>query len=107
MERAFVVAAFLAAVAFALAHATEAASQPVARDWRASQISRYIVSGTLRKSEGSNTTVKLVHSIVAARTPEEALGYFTRSALESHPDFSLMDTLVTLIPANCGFEAQI
>ncbi len=102
----FVVIAILVASA-QCAHATDATIQPVARELRTAQNSRYMVSGTLRKSEGSNTTVKLVHSIVAARTPEEALGYFTRSALESYSDFSLMDTLVTLIPANCGFETQI
>ena len=90
-----------------MAHAADASIQPAAHEWRTVQGLRYIVSGTLRKSEGSNTTVKLVHSIVAARTPEEALGYFTRSALESYPDYSLMDTLVTLIPSNCGFETQI
>lgn len=64
-----------------------------------SEKTAFIVSGILR-SGTDGIVLKLVHSHVAANSAEEALGSFTRNVLAKYPGYSLMDTLVTPVPAS-------
>ncbi|MGT2457803.1 hypothetical protein ACU4GI_33415 [Cupriavidus basilensis] len=85
--------------------ATDLDAQPATR-WMAKEGSRFLVSAVLRK-DSQDVSIKLVHSIETAGTADSALGAFTRKVLAQYPGYSLLDTLVSPVPAACGFQANI
>ncbi|WP_404995431.1 hypothetical protein [Cupriavidus pauculus] len=104
---------FFAVIALALAtqsHAVTSAA-PEALAWQTKGAGQFLVSVTLRKDVTGKpekiTQVKLVHAVVQAASADAAIGLFTRQALAQYPDYALMDTIVTAVPNNCGFQANI
>lgn len=64
----------------------------------------FMDSGILRSNE-NGTLIKLVQGLKIANSTDEAIGAFTRDALNSYPGYSLIDTIATPIPKRkdqCG-----
>lgn len=104
---------FLAIIALALAAKSYAYTGPAheVHAWQTKGAGQFLVSVTLRKDVSGKpekiTQVKLVHAVVQAASADAAVGLFTRQALAQYPDYALMDTIVTAVPNNCGFQANI
>lgn len=69
----------------------------------ANQAGNFFVSGVLQKSvkEGEEVTIKLVHSVELAPSKEDALFEFATKALQTHPGYFLVDTLVSPAQSTC------
>ena len=79
-----------------------------AQDWRVRQAPRYFVSGVLFQARGADKSgIQLLQSIESAPNADAALGAFTRKALSQYPGYSLLDTVVTEVPSDCGYQASI
>lgn len=58
---------------------------------------QFVVSGMLR-SGVDGIVIKLIQGVEVASSPDEAVGAFTRQALEKYPGYALVDTLATRMP---------
>lgn len=67
---------------------------------------RFLVSAVLRK-ESESGVIKLVQSFVLAATSDAALAVFTRQAGKAYPGYSVIDTIITALPASCGYGVAI
>ncbi|TDF55102.1 hypothetical protein [Cupriavidus sp. L7L] len=74
--------------------------------WPAANDGRFVVSAVLRK-EGESGVIKLVQSFVLAATSDAALTVFTKQAGKAYPGYSVIDTIITALPASCGYRVSI
>ncbi|WP_316157989.1 hypothetical protein [Cupriavidus sp. BIC8F] len=74
--------------------------------WPAANDGRFLVSAVLRK-ESESGVIKLVQSFVLAPTSDAALTVFTRQAGKAYPGYSVIDTIITALPASCGYGVAI
>lgn len=58
---------------------------------------QFIVSGVLR-ANGEGLVIKLVQGIERASSANEAVGAFTRKALNQYPGYSLIDAIASPAP---------
>lgn len=66
----------------------------------------FAIAGILR-SNADGVVIKLVQGVHRAGSRDEAVGSFTREVLARYPGYSLVDTLVTSLPAqkaSCGIS---
>lgn len=66
--------------------------------------SEYMVSVVLR-SNADGIVIKLVHGVKSASSSSEAVGAFSREVLDKFPGYSIIDSLVSVVPDNkksCG-----
>jgi hypothetical protein len=81
-------------------------AQPTFAIIKEDRAAQYIVSGMLR-SNADGMVIKLVHGVEVAGSPDEAIGQFSREALDKYPGYALINTLATPIPARkseCGIS---
>nr|WP_280971459.1 hypothetical protein [Cupriavidus gilardii] len=98
-----IAALIVALVALANPATTSAASPP---RWEVQPAPRFLVSAVLRK-DVNGVAVKLVHGVMPASTADAAVGAFTRRVMREYPEYSLMDTIVTPLPSNCGYQVNV
>jgi hypothetical protein len=89
----------LVAIAVAVLCSLEVYADDLA--FRDGPATEYMVAGVLRKGDDP-LTIKLTQSLETARSPDEAVGAYTRKVLEQFPGYSVATTLVTpLVVRKC------
>ena len=61
---------------------------------------QFVVSAVLSK-DSQDISIKLVHTVETTANEDTALGSFTRKVLAQYPGYSLLETLVSRVPASC------
>lgn len=65
---------------------------------------QYMVSAVLRKNDG-DATIRLIQTLEKANSKDEAIGILVSQIRKEFPDYSILDSLVTPVPAaksSCG-----
>jgi hypothetical protein len=74
--------------------------------WHVRQPTRFMVTGVLRKN-GTTDVIKPIQAIVVADDGDAAVRTFTKSAVKNYPDYALIATLASPVPAAGTCENSI